>query len=135
MRIWKCIGIGYLYQAVGIIIMMLPALVVAQENMQVRATAAPPTISRGQKSEITILAFSIDRGPLQDAHISIWAGDGVFSNGTSIVFGRTDNEGLFRTHWTCYEGQCGRGSKFNLLVKIEKKGFNKAEKKVKISIK
>jgi hypothetical protein len=112
----------------------VPALALAEETIQVRATAAPPIVSPGQATEITVLAFSADRGPLRDAQVSIWAGDGVFSNGTSAIFGETDADGLFKTNWTCYRGQCGPGGGFGILIEVKKRGFKDNTEDVHIKI-
>jgi hypothetical protein len=71
-------------------------------GIQVSASANPNVIGVGQMTEISVLALADDGSPLAAANVTIVSGGGIFqATGTTTVSGKTGNDGVFRTTWSC----------------------------------
>ncbi|UCH92244.1 MAG: hypothetical protein JSV88_18365 [Candidatus Aminicenantes bacterium] len=100
--------------------------------IHVNAGTHPPTVSKGQPTEIRVEALS-DRGdPIPGAHVKISAGGGIFLHSKGLVMeGHTDANGMFAAPWKCM--QCAPAYVFD--IEVTKPGFEKGKAGVKVNIK
>jgi len=99
--------------------------------INVHAATHPPTVSKGNPTEIRVEAISNQGTPIPDADVKILAGGGVFlhSNNT-VVHGKTDEHGVFVTPWKCMP--CAAAYVFD--IEVTKPGFKKGTAKAKVNI-
>jgi hypothetical protein len=97
----------------------------------VYAGTHPPTVSKGNPTEIRVEAISNQGTPIPDADVKILAGGGVFlhSNNT-VVHGKTDEHGVFVTPWECMS--CAAAYVFD--IEVTKPGFEKGTAQARVNI-
>ena len=100
-------------------------------QINVHSEIHPPTVSKGQPTEIFVRALTPQGTPIPQAHVKISVGGGFFIHSkTTTVHGQTNPQGDFGTSWKC--NQCAGGYEF--VIEITKPGFKKGTDRVHVNI-
>ncbi len=113
------------------VILLITQAPVQAGTIIANAGTHPPTVSKGQPTEIRVEAISDKGTPIPHADVKISAGGGIFlDSNKNFVHGKTDPNGVFLTPWKCV--QCAPGYEFNIVV--TKPGFEKGMAKAHVNI-
>jgi len=97
----------------------------------VHSEIQPPTVSKGQPTEIFVKALTPQGTPIPQAHVKISVGGGFFLHTkTTTAHGQTNAQGDFGTPWQC--NQCAGGYEF--VIEVTKPGFKKGTNRVHVNI-
>jgi hypothetical protein len=97
----------------------------AKSQLRLSVNALPNTISYGDVMKILVIVFDTDDNTIRDAkvRIEIDSSDGYFlGTETSLIVGRTDENGKFKSKWKCLEREYG-GRIREIFIQARKKGY------------
>jgi hypothetical protein len=96
------------------------------------ASAFPTVVSEGQRTKISVVAYSGEYEPISDAKVKVSAGGGVFTQtGSTVVLGVTDAQGTYTVEWLCTP--CAAGYEFG--VEVFKSGYVSESTRTSVAIK
>lgn len=101
-------------------------------KINISFTANPYTIPAGGQADLNVLALTDDNVPIPDANVKMQAGGGWFMISKNYIeIGKTNENGVFSTKWTC-PNPAARG--YGINVSVNKDGLIRGEQDITINI-